>query len=324
MENLEGNELVQIMYDDVYFALPVSVVKWLNKFGINSSQRLIIERMIGFALQRPTRHSNNLNIRLSLSLIVEYTGVCERTVVSSLQKLSSLGLITKNDYNQSGTLYSVNLSEDIKGLVKKRFKKPTEVINTPIPEKPKEILSNPLNNQELTELVSQLNQVNADIDKINITMPEGFSPIQLLRNKVTFDDAVFEKLNCLNTLKAKLETDIQSLQSKQSKNKQINNDKSVNIDKNSLKQKRYLNKKDTKGLMTRIKALDLFKSKTAQDNMLKEILWAVRFGWYTTFKGSTFHCFNHALKLIKNNDWRTPAGFKGADIEGLIAFHGLK
>jgi hypothetical protein len=75
--------------------------------------------------------------------------------------------------------------------------------------------------------------------------------------------------------------------------------------------------------MTRIKKLGIFKSEGQRKDILKEILWAIRFGWYRDFKGSTYHCANHALKLIKDNSWRTPAGYRTEQIEGLVSHHNM-
>lgn len=333
MKSLSGKQLAEIMNEDVYFAMPSSIIKWLNTVKLNSSQRMIIERMIGFALQRPSRSDHHLQARLSLSLISEFTSIKERTVINSLQYLESIKLIEKVDVNKNGTLYQVNLSAKIKNLVKLRFKEtkksatenngptssPVCCTNSNAPE---------LNHDQRQQLLNRLNKVNQQIKNLDIQLPENFTPMMMLRGQVNFDESKFEKLTQLKSVKEKLETQLKETKSlpgkKQHQPKNTTSQKTTY--KNEFKTKapeRTIRACDAKALMTRIKQLRFFRSDSERMKVFKEVMWAIRFGWYRNFSGSTYHCSNHALKLIKNNDWRTPAGFSENQIKGLIKYQGI-
>jgi len=336
MKNLSGKQLAEIMNEDVYFALPSSVIKWLNTIKLNSSQRIIIERMISFSLQRPSRSSHHLQARLSLSLISEFTSIKERTVINSLQHLESVKIIEKIDVNKNGTLYQVNLSSKIKSLVKLRFKKdtsenkiPTKIDNTG-DKSFKSVDSLVINDEQRQRLLDRLNKVKQQIYNLDIQLPENFTPIMMLRGQVNFDESQYEKIIQLKSVKDKLEKQLKSLPGKSTSHVTKPLHKKPNKDLEKNKKKNYANKElrsirpcDAKALMTRIKKFSFFRSDSERMKVFKEVMWAIRFGWYRSFQGSTYHCANHALKLIRNNDWRTPAGYSENQIKGLIKHQGI-
>lgn len=342
MRTLSGKELKSVMNEDVYFAIPTSVIKWLNTINLNSSQRMIIERMIGFAIQRPTRSEHHLQARLSLSLISEFTSIKERTVINSIHYLESIGIIQKFDVNKNGTLYQVNLSAEIKGLIRQRYKPSEKTLQTTKKNnscRSKQTTTSntsqinnkaALNDKERTVLIERLNNVNKKIKDLKINLPENFTPIMLLRGKVDFDEGDFERLTQLSSIKEKLEMQIGSLPSKECVElNQPNNDRedqklTKSFPKKQIKKDlRHIRSCDSKALMTRIRKFAFFRSDAERMKIFKEVIWAIRFGWYRSFKGSTYHCTNHALKLIKNNDWRTPSGYAEHQIAGLIEYQGI-
>jgi len=327
MKSLTSKDLGSIMHDDIYFALPSSVIKWLNTFSLNASQRLIMERMVGFALQRPSRSENSLRVRLSTSLISEFTSIKERTVISSIHKLVSEGLISKSDCNQKGTLYCVNLSDEIKSLVKLRFKKNLNskfTVKALKSSESKEIKSE-LGSEHLVQLKERLNSIEEQISSLKPTLPKNFSPAMMLKQNFNFDESTTDQIAKLRNMKSKLVSQIGIAANREVLHKEKINDGILEPKalprKDSTSAYRFIRPADSKALMTRIKNLNLFKSDGERQKFFKEILWAIRFGWYRDFKGSTYHCINHALKLIKDNTWRTPAGYKPDQIDGLIVYH---
>ncbi|MEA1990207.1 MAG: hypothetical protein U9N57_13505 [Pseudomonadota bacterium] len=339
MKSLSGKQLAEIMNEDVYFAMPSSIIKWLNTINLNSSQRMIIERMIGFALQRPSRSDHHLQARLSLSLISEFTSIKERTVINSIQYLESVNLIEKKDVNKNGTLYQVNLSSRIKSLVKIRFKKTKQIVtasNHPTSnvdycaDNNEKRNSTEMNSGQRQQLLERLNTVKKQIDDMDINLPENFTPIMMLRGQVNFDESQFEKLTQLKSVKEKLETQIKTLPDKTSTTETKPISKKPKQGAPESRHQNYTKKElrniricDAKALMTRIKKINFIRSDSERMKVFKEVMWAIRFGWYRNFSGSTYHCSNHALKLIKNNDWRTPVGFSENQINGLIKYQGI-
>jgi len=323
--NLTSKELDSVMHDDIYFALPLSTIKWLNTFNLNASQRLIIERVIGFAIQRPTRALNNLRIRLSTSLISEFTSIKERTVISSIQKLVELGLLSKDGSNQKGTLYTINLSSEIKNLVKPRFKA-TSIKSIEREENAASVISD---SSEITSeqndvdlLRTKLKLIQNKIKELSPSLPKDFSPKLMLKKCFTFNDEACQAISKLRENESNLIKQIE-LRTTKINDKRLNEVQTTQPlkRKDSKSPFRFVRAIDSKSLMTRLKNIGLFKSATEQEKYHKEILWAIRFGWYKDFKGTTFHCINHALRLIKDNTWRTPAGYQQNQIEGLISFH---
>jgi len=324
MDDLHGKDLKEIMNEDIYYALPVSVAKWLNKIDLNASQRLIIERIISHALQRPTRSQECLATRLSASLISETTSIKERTVKSSLQKLVGIGLLSKLNVNQKGTLYKVNLSSEIKNLVKYRFKKSTPN-KEEVPLESSTISDGPqVNEKKLADLTERLNSINSEIKDNLCALPENFSPLQMLKGVSSLNDVDVDKLTKLQEMRSKIVYQIDQIRSPgDTTSKQLNSSPIKGPEKPTFIKNRFISQKDATALSSRIKKLSFITSDAQKTSLVREILWSIRFGWYKEFKGSTFHCVNHALKLIRNNDWRTPAGYKEEQIVGLTMYHGV-
>jgi hypothetical protein len=332
MSTLTAKELNEVMHDDIYFALPSSIIKWLNSFKINASQRLIMERMIGFAIQRPTRSKDSLRVRLSTSLISDSTSIKERTVTSALQKLVTEGLISKESCNQFGTLYTVNLASEIKSLVKLRFKKEVAVIPLVTPNPDQSVTESKqsgdnvtMAEEKLNQLKERLNTLQEQISSLQPSLPKNFSPAMMLKGNFQFDESAAEEISKLRSMESKLIIQMNSIkEGSQSPGLVLQSPEITSLPrKDSNSPFRFIRPSDSKTLMTRINNLGLFKSIGERDKYAKEILWAIRFGWYRDFKGTTFHCINHALKLIKDNTWRTPAGYQVNQIEGLVAYHSV-
>jgi hypothetical protein len=329
MNLLHSKDLNEIMHEDIYHAVPSSIIKWLNSFKLTASQRLIMERIISFALQRPNRSDKTLQVRLSLSLIAEYTAIKERTLISALQDLSSKELIVKVNTNQKGTLYQVNIDSSVKGLIKHRFKKPEKQLSKKKSdteaELPKTVVND--NSEKIKNLKHRLYVVNKEIDEIGDVIPQNFSPMQLLKGNVSFDEAKLQRRAQLTEMAQKLEQQIQSLQGKEKLvNAKENKAPSTNQQTpkhNAKTSPRFIRPNDAKALLSRLRKIHFLTSENQRKQYLKEILWAIRFGWYKRFEGSTFHCINHAIKLLRNNDWRTPAGYKESQIVGFTSYLGL-
>lgn len=322
MSLITGCSLKRIMEDDVYYAIPYSVVQWLNTFDLSASSRLIIERMISAALQRPSRSERHLQVRLSISLIAQLTSIKERTVVNALSALEKKGLTHKVDVNNNGTLYQINLSSKILDLMKIRYKapSPSSVEKTEVSDQARSPDLTQDRSQEIQSLQDKIKEIELKKAELSVNMPENFSPRQLLKGGVEFDTATLERLSQLKQMQSKLESTLSELR-RQPEPTPLPAPPSVKTKPPAPP--RFVRPCDAKALSTRIGNLPFVRSPGQKHILFKEALWALRYGWYCQFEGSTFHCVNHIIKLLKNNDWRTPSQFKPQQIEGLIKYYDL-
>jgi chaperonin cofactor prefoldin len=214
MSLLTGKQLAEIMETDVYYAIPYSVVEWLNTLKLNASSRLVLERVISAALQRPSRSDRHLQVRLSLSLISRLTSIKERTVINAMSHLSKLGITEKLDVNNNGTLYQINLSGKIVDMVKKRFKPKTSLaVKEDTPPTQEEGVDLSL---EIEQVEQKLSEIKSKQRALSDGLPENFSPIQMLKGDVEFDMASLERLSQLSDIEDKLESKLSELKQEQS------------------------------------------------------------------------------------------------------------
>ena len=337
---LSSKELDDIMYRDQYLACPMSVLKYLNQFKISVGQRLIIERMIGFALQRPTRHQSNLRIRVSASFLSDMTSIDERNIYAALKVLKAKKLIEKIDTTRAGgTLYQINLASSLKEWIKERFKQPearqsNDDSNHTHPPLQVNDTHKAISTEHLENAIRVLNaKIAASHDELN-NLIAGTGPIskqsllQTLRCKsVEVDVGNITKQHKIEAQIESYKRDISALID-QKRQIQAVNDRKTDIELPSRTtlptvQKtstRFLHRTDTKYLKTRIEKLSIFRSENERSQILKQIAWSIRFGWYTYKSWTTRHCINHAIKLLRNNDWRQPAKYNEVEISPLLTF----
>lgn len=343
--NLSGIALASVLEKDRYFALPESVSLWLNTFKLKASDRLLIERLISLAIQSPNRGNDSLGKRVSLSLLEEKTGIQQRTIINSLESLTGKHLIGRGDTNQKGTYYSINLSSDIMQLINERFvnlkaesKKQDKMETGEHDQACKGDLENSVNlgnvRKELLELEKQLanltNQITENQKMINDafkeSMPPGFRPIDILKAKgnLNFNANNNVKVSELQRKQDLLEKQFNMIKvaieelKKQGEHSQKFAQQTIEEPTGAVnKKKRFIGKNQIKAIQTRISKLKVSDPK----GLLNEVVWAIRNGWYTAKTDwDNFHCTNHAIKMIANNTWRTPAGFNPLQVIGLVAF----
>jgi chaperonin cofactor prefoldin len=233
-----------------------------------------------------------------------------------MSHLSKLGITEKLDVNNNGTLYQINLSGKIVDMVKKRFKPKTSLaVKEDTPPTQEEGVDLSL---EIEQVEQKLSEIKSKQRALSDGLPENFSPIQMLKGDVEFDMASLERLSQLSDIEDKLESKLSELKQEQS-----TFESSPQSPPDPIKRKsspRYVRPCDAKALNTRIGKLSFVRSKEQRQVLFAEALWALRFGWYCGYEGSTFQCVNHILKLLKNNDWRTPSQFKPQQVEKLIQY----
>lgn len=333
-ETLTGSALVSVMHKDRYFALPESVSIWLNQFNLKASDRLIFERLVSLAIQSSNRGNGSLTKRASHSLLVEKTGIAQRTVMNSLNCLEKKGLISKGNTSQKGTLFTINLSSEILRFIKERFVLPTKS-TAPSDDKGTQTQSQEEENgqfdHQISALESQLSSINNQLKALQKMIdqadseatPKGFTPLDILKSKGRLSFKSNPQLDSLQHKQTQLEQ--QALAIKASINKlrrpTANLNPEPNKGQNKLKEPskkaRFIGKGQIKSILTRVKRLKI----SNPNEVLNEVVWAIRNGWYTAkTEWDNFRCINHAMKMISNNTWRTPAGFKASQVVGLVAY----
>lgn len=290
MNAIPRSELNKIMDNDYFYALPCSITKWIKGFELKLSEQVIFERIVSLLIQN-TKYKNSMTIRLSQSIISEVTNIKERTVKNSLKGLIDKDLLTKINTCEKGTLYKVNIYEEI--FLNTGERKKTKIINE---------------NHNYTENDQK-------------TMPQR-TEVPTASNCTKTSKKILNPLKTLLRSGAhKEKNNKQDLDKKRIKN--INNS-SISITPKHYSKIHHKNKKDSTNQLLSYRGSKQLEGQQRQIllHKLKKILgdklavkaldqikWAMQFGWYSKKNMSAFYCVNHALKLIKDNAWTTPIGY---------------
>ncbi|WP_044414330.1 hypothetical protein [Thiomicrospira microaerophila] len=340
---LSNKTLQNIMSEDVYFAIPCSVSKYLFNSVRDATSLFLMERIVSLTLQKGVKESSGISIRLSYSLLEKHTKIKSRTLATKLNALEEDGLIKRSDVNNHGQLIHVLLPESITKFIHKRFKKePTLQANSEMKSSidvattPDNHTSLNLSNFNVEQLNIELKNIKEEISEIESLMKHELQKELKKRNLRIYEiDEYFLKnlknskmehyQSSLATLKYRLDNinhDLTTVKCQVMNKVQANPDKKIlDTSKSSSDHKnvlRFISKKLSKGLLTRLKKLKKIGDKLS---IHKQILWSLRFGWYRNKDWTPFHCLNHALKLVRLNEWTIPAGYDENQINGLVNFH---
>lgn len=342
---LAPSSLRKLLGVDVFNAIPRSVVLWLYQYKFPLSQQYIVERIISKAIQRPANRKK-LRVLFSYnSLSKEVNGCDRKTIMAVVNRLKLLGILKAVRESCYGTVYDVNISESQtkENITYRRQTKitspaaassaqnPTENAQhspSEIQTQKRQAESNQKTLQEIETSIlkkqSQLETIKEEHQKVL----DRYSEISANRFGQKFDIRKKESPEALglcdkaielsDNIKA-IETNIKSLQAEKEKLEQSTiSQKSVQQNpepkaNTKNQQTRFVRAEDVKALKTRLDELKINGHQLTpqmREQVLNEIVWAIRFGYLSQKDGSTFYLVNYALLLVKDNIWRTPIGFE--------------
>ena len=119
MTTLTPEQLLRVLHEDTYYAIPHSINAWLNSFKLKHSTKLVAQTLISQAIIR-SRNKNRLLTRISKSLLSKLSGVGIRTIPSCIKELSKHGIIAVLDTTSIGTLYEILIDAQCIRLVRPR------------------------------------------------------------------------------------------------------------------------------------------------------------------------------------------------------------
>lgn len=311
---LDPEGLQAILKLDVYYSLPVSISSWVCSLKLKSSEQICLERIISHNIMSHGKAS-----RLSLTYLEKITNLSKRTVGLAITSLISKNHIDKKETNDLGSLLLAKIPVETRNNIKVRFKgKASTNKANPTPTKTTPVEADiQIDNSKVQD---ELNVKQAELDALlhELNALGHLSPKERML-KVSSLDIDIEDIE-------RLEKDIKALDNLLSKelskpSKAISGEKvllvkPVNkiITSTPLRAVRV---SQIKEIMARLKKCTV----TLTKEMLLQITWNIRFGWYRTRQEWTNkHCINHALKMVKNNSWTTPSGFQAKQIVGLVEY----
>ena len=343
---LTPNSLRKLLGVDVFNAIPRSVVLWLYQYKFPLSQQYIVERIISKAIQRPANRKK-LRVLFSYnSLSKEVNGCDRKTIMSVVNKLKLLGILKAVRESCYGTVYDVNISEaqtkenityrrqtkTPSPLAASSAQNPTEnkqnsPSETPPPKRQsdnnlqtlQEIETRILKKQfqlktvkeEHQKVLDRYSEVSANQfgQKFDIRKKESAEALELCDKAIELSENIKAIETNINSLQAEKEKLGQSMTSQTSV--QQNTEPKVNT--TNQQQTRFVRAEDVRALKTRLDDLKINGHQLTpqmREQVLNEIVWAIRFGYLSQKDGSTFYLVNYALLLVKDNVWRTPIGFE--------------
>lgn len=303
MNALTKKDLQDVMDKDIYYAIPVSIVKWVLSLDLKSSEQICLERIISHII---IQHGKD--VRISHTYLQSLSNLSKKTVARALLVLENKNIITRKDTNDDGTLINVLIPKSVKSDVHIRFKNKCE---------------NPKGKENIKSPQEKDQQSNNE--KIVITIKEKQTELEKLKSTITIDESLSprQRLALMNNSNIdtcrinRLEDEIRDLKSKI-------RSKDFQTVKMKPKTKRMTLKHPLRAIpFTALKELKESLKKmrvTLVDDVFNQVAWNIRFGWYRQKSWSTKHCINHALKLIKRNVWTTPSNYKVEQIIGLTKF----
>lgn len=343
---LTPSSLRKLLGVDVFNAIPRSVVLWLYQYKFPLSQQYIVERIISKAIQRPANRKK-LRVLFSYnSLSKEVNGCDRKTIMAVVNKLKLLGILKAVKDSCYGTVYDVNISESQtkKNITYRRQTKmaspsaassaqnPTEN-NQRSPSKTQVQKKQTDNNQQKLQEIeknilkkkTQLETIKEEhqkvLDRYSKISANQFGQKFDLRKKESPEalELCDKAIELSDNIKA-IETNIESLQAEKEKLVQraisqtsVQQSPEPNANTANQQQTRFVRTEDVKALKTRLDELKINGHQLTpqmREQVLNEIVWAIRFGYLSQKDGSTFYLVNYALLLVKDNVWRTPIGFE--------------
>lgn len=125
LANASPQDLRIILSTERFFAVPESVTIWLKETGLPLSQRLIFERIIAKAIQRP-KNRKELRVFFSYNSLAKEVGCSSKTIQNLVNQLIELGLLDMVRAFFTGTVYRINLP-NIKLLAYSAPRKPESI-----------------------------------------------------------------------------------------------------------------------------------------------------------------------------------------------------
>jgi len=264
-------------------------------------------------------------------------------VVSKLKLLGILKAVKDSCY---GTVYDVNISEEQtkENITYRRQTKinspasatsaqnPTENNQHSSPEiqtqdnftnnlqkKLKEIEACIMKKQSQLDTIKEEHQKVLDLyteksvnrfgQKFDIRKKESPEALKLCDKAIELSDnikAIEVNINSLQVEKEKLEQGAIP-------QKTVQQNPEPKVSTTNQQKTRFVRTEDIRALKTRLDELKINGHQlttTMRNQVLNEIVWAIRFGYLSQKDGSTFYLVNYALLLVKDNVWRTPIGFE--------------
>ncbi len=308
--SLTPEDIQEVMRLDCYYAIPLSLVKWVCSLNLKNSEQICLERLVSHTVM-----NKGLPVRMSLTYFESITSLSIKTISTAIIGLIKKNVISKLEVSSKGSLLSVHIPSEIKNNVKVRFAK-NKVIKKRSPQQKK--APSPLVKQKhkesngCSDFMRLLKKKESSLLELTkkINDSENLPPSQRMSAYQNVDLTQIEAL----------EKDIYYL-----KNKCAKAPKVISAPLNQSKAPSEPSKKPLRAIKVSQIAQVYKKIKSSAVTLKKEVVnqvvWSIRFGWYRRKpEWTTQHCINHALLLVKKNCWSTPSDFNEGQIEGLVKY----
>ncbi|GAB6035427.1 hypothetical protein [Galenea microaerophila] len=340
-ETLTAQEIRALLSIDVFYVIPKSLTLWLDEFNFSLGQRLLIERIISKAILKSIHKTQKaLQVTFSFASLAREVGGCDKkTIASAIKKFKELGILNIIKETKNGTCYEIIVPEkEIKEKITYRRQTKTtslqkqstqETPDTPLQEQNQSAQTTHSSDTEtkLEKLKNQL-QVLRKIhqEKLDLyyklTDQKPGQKIDIKRKMTEEEIKVCDDIADIHDKIESIERQMQTISTNKEKKETVS-ESIIEPKKNQPKQAktaRFIRAQDIKALKTRLDKLKINGNLLApetRDRIFNEIVWAIRFGHLSQKEGSTFYLINHALKIVKDNVWRTPIGFEISQIINL-------
>lgn len=311
--SLTPEDIQELMKLDCYYAIPLSLVKWICSLNLKNSEQICLERLVSHTVM-----NKGLPVRMSLTYFETITSLSIKTISTAIIGLIKKNIVSKLEIGIKGSLLSIHIPSEIKNNVKVRFakNKPTKKVASKKNDAPSSFVEQKKEKpNKQTDLIRLLKEKESSLSELTkeINDLENLPPSQRMSAYKNIDLTKIEAL----------EKEIYHLKNKHTlENKTTPQaDTLSNQDKTPSK----LNKKPLRAIkvsqIAQVYKKIKHSSVTLKKEVINQVVWSIRFGWYRKKpEWTTQHCINHALLLIKKNCWSTPSDFNEGQIEGLVKY----
>jgi len=342
-ETLTAQEIRALLSIDVFYVIPKSLALWLDEFNFSLGQRLLIERIISKAILKSIHKAQKaLQVTFSFASLAREVGGCDKkTIASAIKKFKALGILNVVKETKNGTCYEIIVPEkEIKEKITYRRQTKTTTATAPLQKQStQETLDTPLQEQNQPAQTTHSSDTETKLEKLKnqlqvlrkihqekldlyykLTDQKPGQKIDIRRKMTEEEIKVCDEIT---TIHDKIESIERQIQIVSKEKKETVSEKALESKQNQPKQAktaRFIRAQDIKALKTRLDKLKINGNLLApetRDRIFNEIVWAIRFGHLSQKEGSTFYLMNHALKIVRDNVWRTPIGFEISQIINL-------
>lgn len=333
MNDVTPNQLKEIRETDQFLLIPFSAQRYAKSLGLSEKATLAFFYVTGLSIKRLGYMNQDgfVRIRFSLTKLISSGMIKTKSSASkAINELREKGVLEALDTNEFGTAYKVCISEKIFGMVVKRNETAPKVMasETHFPgemkspskknleEKchfPGEMMNADSQNAILIQsLQKRIAEVSVDIAKRQSLF--SFTSLKdLFKSKRDVDLELCDLLD----ERDRLERRIDELNNSKPKPRPTLSASDPSLSVSPPASPRVV----SKTIVRQAKHLiDSIKGVSQPHLILNQVVWAIRFGWYANAKMGIKHALNHAIKLVRNNDWRTPFGFNEKQIIGLVDY----